>query len=71
MASVIYLKSFSPKNDLDSRLVLVLTLIAAWLTYPSPGLEPIGDLATEVLTVILGIRFVQLLKLDLGFSNAK
>jgi hypothetical protein len=70
-ASVIYLKSLSPKNDLDSRLVLVLTLIAVWLTYPSSGLEPIGDLATEVLTVILGIRFLQLLKLDLGVGNAK
>lgn len=71
MASIIYLDSFRMANDSNSILILVLTLISVWLTYPSTGLEPLGDLTTEVLTVILGIRFLQLLKTDLGFQNAR
>jgi hypothetical protein len=71
MTSVIYLTSFCIVKDSNSILILVLTLMSVWLTYPSTGLEPLGDLTTEVLTVILGIRFLQLLKTDLGFQNAR
>ena len=69
MASIIYLKSFCEGKD--SYLVLVLSLISLWLTYPSSGLEPVGDFATEILTVILGIRFLQLVRVDVKSKNAK
>jgi hypothetical protein len=71
MASMIYLDSFRKAKDTNSILILLLTLMSVWLTYPSTGLEPLGDLTTEVLTVVLGIRFLQLLKIDLGFHNAR
>jgi hypothetical protein len=71
MASMIYLDSFRMAKDSNSILILVLTLMSVWLTYPSTGLEPLGDLTTEVLTVVLGIRFLQFLKIDLGFHNAR
>jgi hypothetical protein len=41
-----------------SRLVYMLLLISIWHSFPSDGLQPIGDLALEILTIILGISFV-------------
>ncbi len=70
LASVVYLRYFSQQLDLDSRMILALAIMSVWLTYPSSGLEPFGDIANEVLTVILGVRFVQVIKLDLKFKNA-
>ena len=46
-------------------------MMSAWLTYPSSGLEPLGDVATEALTVILGIQMVKLVKYELKSRNAK
>jgi hypothetical protein len=71
IASVIYLNSFCIGSDTNTNLILVLTLISLWLTYPSTGLEPVGDFATEILTVILGIRALQLIWIDLKSKNAK
>ena len=71
VSSLIFLHSFVLKQELLSKIVLVVVILALWLTYPSSGLEPIGDLATEVLTVILGVRFLQLLKSDVKLKNAK
>ena len=71
MASIIYLTTIHKERDTSSTLVLVLTLISVWLTYPSTGLEPVGDFTTEILTVILAIRFLQLIKLDVRLKNAK
>lgn len=64
VASIIYLQSFVSKKDSLHKVVLVMTILSVWLTYPSSGLTPIGDLAIEITTIILGIRFIQLLKLD-------
>ena len=71
VASVIYLNLLSTRKDTNFNLILVLTLISMWLTYPSTGLEPVGDLATEILTVILGTRALQLIWTDLMSQNAK
>lgn len=71
LASVIYLNTFHTLKFSNSNLLLVLTLVSAWLSYPSSGLEPIGDLAIEVLTVILGIRFFQLIRIDASSRRAK
>jgi hypothetical protein len=71
VASVIYLNLVRTHKDTNFNLILVLTLISMWLTYPSTGLEPVGDLATEILTVILGTRALQLIWNDLMSQNAK
>jgi len=71
MASTIYLYSFVLKGELLHKVVLVMTILSLWLTYPSSGLEPIGDLATEIVTVILGIKLIQLLKYDFNTRNIK
>jgi len=65
LSSIIYLYSFVSKREKGYIVVLVSTLLSVWFTYPVPRLSPIGDLTTEIMTVILGIRCVQLLKLDL------
>jgi hypothetical protein len=71
IASLIYLNAYCIRLDTTSSFILALTLISVWFTYPSTGLEPIGDLATEVLTVLLGVRAMQLIRIDLKFQNAK
>lgn len=71
LASLFYLIRFSQQDDLDSRIILCLTVMSLWLSFPSPGLEPLGDLAIEVLTVILGVRFIQLIKQDLKVQNGQ
>jgi len=65
VASIIYLQSLVSQKDSLHRVVLVITILSVWLTYPSSGLTPIGDLAIEIATIIMGIRFIQLLKLDM------
>ena len=71
IASAIYLNSFCIRKGADSNFVLVLTITCLWLTYPSSGLEPIGDLANEILTVYLGIRALQLFRIDLNPQKYK
>jgi len=71
IASIIYLDSLSSKSESLYNVVLVMTLLSLWLTYPSSGLAPIGDLTTGALTFILTIRLIQLIKLDLRVKFAK
>jgi hypothetical protein len=71
LSSLVYLKLLYVRNDPHSFLIIGLAITSAWLTYPSAGLEPLGDLATEALTVILGIHMVKLVKYDLMSRNAK
>ena len=71
MASTIYLYSFVSKREILHKVVLVMTILSLWLTYPSSGLEPIGDLATEIVTVILCIKLIQLLKYDFKMRSIK
>jgi hypothetical protein len=71
ISGIIYLRSFVEKEELLPKIVLIGLVIALWLTYPSSGLEPIGDLALECVTFIFGVRFLQLLKIDLGQSYEK
>ncbi len=71
LASLVYLKLLYVRNDAHSFLIIGLAITSAWLTYPSSGLEPLGDLATEALTVILGINMVKLVKHDFKSRNAK
>lgn len=71
LASLVYLKLVCVRNDAHSILIIGITIMTAWLTYPSSGLEPLGDLATEALTVILGLQMVQLVKRDLKSRHAK
>jgi hypothetical protein len=49
--------------------LLVLLLICLWLTFPSGGLEPLGDLAVEILVVILTLIMVGVLKSYLRSMN--
>jgi len=65
LSSIIFIKSLSKRGSLLFKMIILLVIVALWLTYPGPGLEPIGDLALEVATVIMAIRFVGLLKMDL------
>jgi len=62
IAASIYYLSFlvETKNNLERFAVWILLLIGSWLSYPSPGLEPIGDLSVEILTALLLIRCTQL-----------
>ena len=71
ISSIVYLKVFSAKGELLRKIVLVMVIPSLWLTYPSSGLEPIGDFMTEVVTVIFTIQFLQLLRFDLKSQNAK
>ena len=71
IASINYLYSFVSKGELLHKVVLVMTTLSLWLTYPSSGLQPIGDLAIEIVTVIYGIQLVQFLKLDFKMRNTK
>ena len=70
LASVIYLRSLSDQKSQLWKQFLMVLILCLWFTYPSSGLEPIGDLALEVISVILAIRFIQLLQFDLTFKNA-
>lgn len=69
MASIVYVRICRTRKE--SQIILVLGLVSVWLTYPSNGLEPVGDLATEILTVVLGIRCAQLIKSDMRFIDGK
>ena len=41
---------------------LTLIILFLWLSYPSDGLQPIGDLIIEVITVFFGIHFIRFCK---------
>jgi len=52
-----------------AKELLVLLLVCLWLTFPSGGLEPIGDLAVEILVAILTLIMVGVLKSYLRSMN--
>ena len=52
-----------------AKELLVLLLICLWLTFPSGGLEPIGDLAVEILVAVLTLIMVGVLKSYLQSMN--
>jgi hypothetical protein len=70
LSSIIYVSSLSTENGKLSSIFLMMFTLAMWLTYASTGLEPLGDLFIEITTLILGIRFAQLLMIDLKQKNA-
>ena len=41
---------------------LTLIILFLWLSYPSDGLQPIGDLIIEVITVFFGLYFIRFCK---------
>jgi hypothetical protein len=47
-----------------SRINIWLTLIILflWLSYPSDGLQPIGDVIIEVITIFFGVTFIRFCK---------
>jgi len=51
--SGIYILSLKVLTQEVESLVMVLLVISMWLTYPSGGLQPIGDLAICVITLAL------------------
>lgn len=49
-------------DDLNVRILVTLLISAIWLSFPSGGLQPIGDLSLELLTIILGYHCWNLLR---------
>ena len=47
-----------------SRINIWLTLVILflWLSYPSDGLQPIGDIIIEVVTIFFGVTFIRFCK---------
>jgi hypothetical protein len=41
---------------------LTLIILILWLSYPSDGLQPIGDLIIEIITILFGIYFIRFCK---------
>ncbi len=64
--SGIYFLSLKTSSAGVDSLVKVLLVISMWLTYPSGGLQPIGDLAICVITFLLSIEFLKLNSLPFG-----
>jgi hypothetical protein len=49
-------------DDLNVRVLVTLLISTLWLSFPSGGLQPLGDLSLEVLTIILGFHCWNLLR---------
>ena len=64
--SGIYFLSLKTSSTGVDSLVKVLLVISMWLTYPSGGLQPIGDLAICIITFLLSIEFLKLNSLPFG-----
>jgi hypothetical protein len=64
--SGIYFLSLRTSSAGVDSLVKALLVISVWLTYPSGGLQPIGDLAICVITFLLSIEFLKLNSLPFG-----
>ena len=59
ISSLYFLNMNISNGNLENTIKLLL-VVTMWLSYPSGGLQPIGDLATGVLTVILLIEFIKI-----------
>ena len=66
LSSLIFLNYFSDYGSKFSNLLTLLVIVAVWITFPAQGLEPIGDLALEIASILMSIKMVSLLKIDLG-----
>ena len=58
--SSLYLLNMKISNSNLENTIKLLLVVTMWLSFPSGGLQPIGDLATGVLTVILLIEFIKI-----------
>jgi hypothetical protein len=52
-----------------AKELFVLLLVCLWLSFPSGGLEPIGDLAVEILVAVLTLIMVGVLKSHIRSLN--
>ena len=52
-----------------AKELFILLLVGLWLSFPSGGLEPIGDLAVEILVAVLTLIMVGVLKSHLRSMN--
>jgi hypothetical protein len=53
------------RSSLEEPLVQIGLLISLWLSFAAPGLEPLGDLAIQLITTFLTIRLFQFVKREL------
>jgi hypothetical protein len=53
----------------SAKELFILLLVCLWLSFPSGGLEPIGDLAVEILVAVLTLIMVGVLKSHLRSMN--
>jgi hypothetical protein len=60
-ATLSYLSAISPlkKQDTDRNLIIGLLVISLWCTYPSDGLQYIGDISLTVLTLLLAEKAIR------------
>ena len=56
----LYFLNLKISNGNLENTIKILLVITMWLSYPSGGLQPIGDLATSALTVILLFEFIKI-----------
>jgi len=59
ISAVIFLSLNVLSNSAESATKTLL-LLSMWLTYPSGGLQPFGDLAICALTLVLSLEFLKL-----------
>ena len=58
--SGLYFLNMKISNGSLENTIKILLVLSIWLSYPSGGLQPIGDLATGALTVILLAEFIKI-----------
>jgi len=68
VSGIYFLSVSSFVAGLDSP-VKILLVTALWLSYPSGGLQPIGDLAVCAITFLLLIQFLKLNSLPFGLKR--
>ena len=59
----------NPVFKVISKELFILLLVCLWLSFPSGGLQPIGDLAVEILVAVLTLIMVGILKSYLQSMN--
>lgn len=53
---------------LERPSLQISLLLSLWLSFAAPGLEPLGDLAIQIMTTFLAIRLFQLLRRELAIQ---
>jgi hypothetical protein len=64
VATLFYINATRMPTPMQATIITSL-IISLWLTYPSAGLQPIGDLSTEILTSFLLVGFFRINNLKL------